>query len=161
MNTPYPTHIVAAAALVYNDNKILLVKSHYRGWEFPGGQVELGETPMEGAIREVSEESGINIKINHLVGIFSNTKSYYKGDIFIPTKVMFDFIGEYVSGELTTNDETSEVGWYTIDEAFNMIKTPAYVYRLKKILEYDGKVFCGAYSKRDDGGIDVGDGWYL
>ena len=39
-----PTHIVAAAGIVVNSNgEILLVKNNRRGWEFPGGQVEVGE----------------------------------------------------------------------------------------------------------------------
>lgn len=55
-----PTHIVAAGGIVINDNnEILLVNNPRKGWEFPGGIVETGETVPQGLIREIKEESGI------------------------------------------------------------------------------------------------------
>ena len=47
-----PKHIVSAATIVLNDQKILLIKGPRRGWEMPGGQVEEGESLMDAAIRE-------------------------------------------------------------------------------------------------------------
>ena len=70
----FPMHIVAAGALVTNERgEVLLVKNPYRGWEFPGGQIENGEDLIEGVTREVFEESGIIIKVDNLVGVYSNT----------------------------------------------------------------------------------------
>lgn len=52
-----PTHFVSVAGLVTNENKeILLIKSPWRGWEYPGGMVESGETLQEALIREIKEE---------------------------------------------------------------------------------------------------------
>ena len=52
-----PTHLVSVAALVTNEKgEILLVKSPLRGWEYPGGLIEPGETFQEALHREFREE---------------------------------------------------------------------------------------------------------
>ena len=61
-----PTVLVAAAALVDVDGRVLLAKrppgKQLAGmWEFPGGKVEAGETPEECLIRELHEELGITV----------------------------------------------------------------------------------------------------
>ncbi|WP_143807922.1 NUDIX hydrolase, partial [Oenococcus oeni] len=70
-----PTHIVAVGAVVLNeDQEILLVKTFFRGWEIPGGQVENGENLIDALKREVREESGIEIRVDKLIGVYSNIK---------------------------------------------------------------------------------------
>ena len=61
-------HFVSVAALVTNDQgQILLVNSPWRGWEYPGGLIEPGETFQEALHREVREESGVEIEITGFV----------------------------------------------------------------------------------------------
>ena len=70
----FPTHILATGAFVRNSNdEILLVKTYNRSWQIPGGQVENREDLVEAVIREVKEESGIDISVNTIVGMYSNT----------------------------------------------------------------------------------------
>jgi ADP-ribose pyrophosphatase YjhB (NUDIX family) len=52
--------------------RFLLVKGDRRGWEPPGGQVELGEDLAVALKREVREESGCEIEVGRLVGVYSN-----------------------------------------------------------------------------------------
>src|SRR5699024_11063673 len=98
-----PVHIVAAGGFVENaQGDILLVKIRRDGnWVFPGGQIEVGENLIDGVIREVKEESGIDVVVSHLVGVYSNTATYegHSGVKMVPTKVMFDFVFEPVGGE--------------------------------------------------------------
>ena len=63
----FPTHIVAVGGLISNsEGRVLLVKSPRRGWEFPGGQVEIGEDLISALKREVKEEAGVDIEVKQL-----------------------------------------------------------------------------------------------
>ena len=130
------THLVSVAALVTNDEgKILLVNSPWRGWEYPGGLIEPGETFEEALHREVREESGVEIEITGFVGICKNVGM----DI-----VNIDFTARYAGGELQTSEESTEVGWFTEEEAFRIITFPLTKKRLENMLSGDkcAHLFC-------------------
>ncbi|MGW2346762.1 NUDIX domain-containing protein [Streptomyces sp. NPDC001661] len=64
VQTPEPTaETVAAGVLLFDDeDRVLLVDPTYKpGWEFPGGVVEAGEAPARAGVREVAEETGIQL----------------------------------------------------------------------------------------------------
>ena len=131
-----PTHKVSVAAMVHDGNgKILLVNSPWRGWEYPGGLIEPGETFEEALRREVREESGVEIEITGFVGICKNVGK----DI-----VNIDFTARYVGGRLTTSEESTEVGWFTAEEAFAIITFPLTKKRLANMLSGDknAHLFC-------------------
>lgn len=129
-------HFVSCAALVTNDEgKILLVKSPWRGWEYPGGLIEPGETFQECLKREVREEAGVEIEILGFVGICKNVER----DI-----VNIDFTARYVSGELNPSEESTEVIWATEEEAFRLITFPLTKKRLQNMLaaRKEATLFC-------------------
>ena len=132
-------HIVAAGGFVTNSQgQVLLIKSpRYSDWEFPGGQVEEGETIPHALEREVFEETGIVVWVKSLVGIYSNTRK--------PSIVNMDFICEYVSGEPTTSMESTEVEWVDREEALSRVKREAIYRRLKNMLEFSGEITYRAY----------------
>lgn len=139
-----PVHIVAAGGIVENaQEEILLVKIRRNGhWVFPGGQVEVGENLIDGVVREVKEESGIDVSVSHLIGIYSNTATYegHSGVKTVPTKVMFDFVCEPIGGSLATSDETSDSRWVQKEKVLDMISAPALRTRYQAYLDYDGSV---------------------
>jgi len=147
----WPTHIVAAGGYVFDKNgNILIVKTHNRGWDCTGGQIEVGENIEEGVLREILEESGIRASVRCLVGVYSNVGQhlYYDGVTQVPTKVMFDFICDYIDGDLKTSNETSEVIWIPKNEVLNYVTAPASVFRFKNVIEFDGRVhYCSYITK--------------
>ena len=133
----WPRHVVAAGLLVRRDDQVLLVQTPRRGWEFPGGQIELGEGVIDGAIREVEEEANVVSRVDCLVGVYSNV-----GD----SRVLFDFLGTWISGDGAIGDETLAVIWTSMDQAMALVEHPLYNRRLSQMRDYDGRVLYQAYS---------------
>ncbi|MCE2472461.1 MAG: NUDIX hydrolase [Anaerolineae bacterium] len=135
-----PRHIVAASALIRNEQgEIALVRTERRGWELPGGQIELGESLTEGLQREVFEECGIQVELGRLLQVRSNLSSAI---------VIFCFQASYISGELRPSDETPEVRWASPATALELITAPILRYGLRDLLENDGPVIYHAYENR-------------
>lgn len=147
-----PVHIVAAGGFVENSKgEILLVKIRRDGaWVFPGGQVEVGENVIDGVVREIKEESGIDVEVSHLVGVFSNTATYegHSGVKIVPTKVMFDFVCKPIGGQLATSEETSDSRWVNKNEVLDFITTPALQTRYQAYLKFNGTVHYMDYVTR-------------
>ena len=70
------------AAIFDEHGRILCVRQNYgpRKWTLPGGKMEAGESPFDACLREVKEETGYNIEIDHLIGVYSTP---YKDDVVI------------------------------------------------------------------------------
>ena len=99
------------AVIILNEEKqVLLQKRSDVGlWGIPSGHIEIGETVSEAAIREVKEETNLDIKIKKLIGVYSDPNSqvfaYPNGKIvhFITTC----FLAEITGGELRCNSSES------------------------------------------------------
>jgi 8-oxo-dGTP diphosphatase len=111
------------------DDDFLLVKSR-RGWEFPGGYLEDEEAIKDAAIREVKEESGIDIELMNSLGV--------EQDIERSTCV-FLFKGRPISGELRGSNETEDAGYFSLKEVMNMMTIAHFRERVIRCLNEDEK----------------------
>lgn len=107
----------SCGAIVVDDGKVLLVKHNAGHWDFPKGHVEEGETEIETAIREVKEETNIDIKIekeNKYISEYSPKENVMKTVIY--------FIGKKVGGEDKPQiEEVSDVEWVDVNKAVERI----------------------------------------
>jgi ADP-ribose pyrophosphatase YjhB (NUDIX family) len=126
-----------------------MVKDPVRGWELPGGQVEVGETLTDAFIREIKEETGIDIEVGNLISVSSNIGIgiQYDGVSPIPTIVTFGFNAKAISGELTTSEETLEVKWVDKDQVLDLIDADFTKDRTRYMLNFDGKITYFIFSR--------------
>ena len=157
-NKKLQVHFVSAAGLVIKDDKVLLIRSAQRGWEFPGGVVEQGEDIITALKREIYEESGITASPRDFVGCYQrlSTKPGYGPleGITIPTTVGLTFICDYVDGTARASDECLEVGWFTPAEALGMVELTHLRQELEDMLEYNGTKHFSSFKRSDEGAIE-------
>ncbi|MEO5567964.1 MAG: NUDIX domain-containing protein [Gemmatimonadaceae bacterium] len=85
------------------------------GWEAVNGAIESGEALVEAVEREVAEEAGPGLAIEHLGAVDAWTYHY---DDLVPHMISIAFAAKYLSGEVVPGDDMAgcEVRWTTIDE---------------------------------------------
>jgi len=107
--------VVAVDIIILNNEKVVLVKrlnEPYKGyWALPGGFVEYGETVEQAAIREAKEETGLNVEILALVGVYSDPKRDPRGHV-----ISIAFLATTVGGELRAATDAKEVKAFSINE---------------------------------------------
>lgn len=111
---------VGVGAIVLHEGRVLLVK---RGqapalglWSVPGGLVDLGETTVEAARREVEEECGLKVRIAGLVGVLDRVTRDADGRVRYHW-VLVDYLAFLESNDaITAGSDAAEVRWVTIDE---------------------------------------------
>jgi mutator protein MutT len=107
----------AAAAVVFNnEGRILLhLRTDNAHWGLPGGSIETGETAEEAIVREVKEETGYDVAVVRLIGIYSDPKlttmTYPNGDVAAYVSLAFEC--KVLGGGPKLSDESSAVEWFS------------------------------------------------
>ncbi len=92
--------------------EMLLVRHSYGGrkWFLPGGGHRRAESPDETMVREMREETGLEVRVTGLVGVYFYTGAYKRDHIYI-------FVCEVIGGELQqVGGEIDDIGWFAPDE---------------------------------------------
>lgn len=123
VNASLVREVVGALAFHPDGKRILVVKAS-RGftkgmWNIPGGFVTYAEAPEDGMVREMKEETGLDIRLEKLLGVFTQrfgSPYFMRGHM-------------YLARALTTElelqkDEIAEAEWRTIDEARRLVLNP-------------------------------------
>ena len=110
-----PLVIVAAAALVRSDGRLLLAqrpmgKTMAGLWEFPGGKIESGESPQGALVRELREELGIGVSESDLEAFAFASHAYEKFHLLMPV-----FLSRKWEGEIEPR-EGQKLAWVSADE---------------------------------------------
>ncbi|MEM3566018.1 MAG: NUDIX hydrolase [Candidatus Bathyarchaeia archaeon] len=117
----YPNQpVVGVGAIIICDGKILLEKRKGepgRGkWSVPGGLVELGERAEDAVIREVKEETGLDVADPELIDVVDNIVRDENGEIKWHF-VIIDYFVRLKGGEMRAADDAAELRWVPLAEA--------------------------------------------
>jgi len=113
MSITVPHHqLTVVVGVIERDNKILLIRRndpehaqwHHR-WEFPGGKIELNETPVDALRREISEETGLIINSERLLGVYTHHWNTPKG---IQQTFILLYYCDASAGEIYLNDQEND-----------------------------------------------------
>jgi len=111
----YITPNVGADADIVNEKGeiLLMERADDSGWCLPCGWVEANERPVDTAVREAREETGLDIEVKQLVGIFTRKASLKNGP---HTMIAVVHLCEIIGGKLTLSPEGLALQYWSIDE---------------------------------------------
>ena len=102
---------VAAVVLASKDSKLVLVRlavePELGRWSFPSGYVDRGEAVEDAAVREVKEETGLDVRLRCLVGLYSSTANPI---------VLAVYAADVTGGSMRPGHDTQDVALYSPDE---------------------------------------------
>jgi mutator protein MutT len=138
-NAPAANSIAIAVSAFIQDeqDRILMIRRTDNDYyAIPGGQLELGETLTQAAVREVREETGIECEVTGLIGIYSNPNhviAYDDGEVRQEFSICFR--AKPLGGETWTSSESKEVHWVSVSKLQGLSIHPSIRLRLDHALE--------------------------
>jgi 8-oxo-dGTP diphosphatase len=120
---------IGAFAVIFDERDRVLL-SHRRDldlWNLPGGGIESGELPTEAAVRETKEETGLEVAVERLVGVYGKEGK----DEFV-----FTFACRVVGGQLSSTDEADESRYFYVN-AIPLNTSPKQIERIHDALDSD------------------------
>lgn len=112
----------SAAIFDATRQKLLLTRRTDNGrWCLPGGRMDAGENAAEACTREVLEETGLQVSIERLIGVYSNPNfiiEYADGERC--HSVALHFEATPIAGTLSISEETTEYGYFYLNQIASM-----------------------------------------
>lgn len=135
---PAPNSLVVGGCAVVPDpdGRILLQRRADNGeWALPGGGMDLGETLAACVVREVREETGFDVVVDRIVGIYSDPEhvfAYDNGEIRQQFSICLACA--LVGGALAVSAESTAVAFFTLDEIAGLGMHPSHRIRIRDYL---------------------------
>lgn len=138
-DAPKANSVVPSTTAIVTDDagRIVLVKRTDNDlWALPGGGMELGESIEETAVREVKEETGLDVTVTGLVGVYTNPLhviEYSDGEV--RQQFSLCFTTELVGGELAFDAESTDITWVDESHLSALSIHPSMMLRIQHHLE--------------------------
>ena len=147
LNAPKANSLVpSVTAIVPNERgELLLVhKTDNDLWALPGGGMDVGESMADTVVREVKEQTGIDVEVTGVVGIYTNPNhvmAYDDGEVRQQCSICFTT--RMLGGQLATSNETSEVEFVAPDRLESLNIHPSMRLRIDHYLEWRSTPYIG------------------
>ena len=144
---PSANSVVPSVVAVVQDDRgrvLLIHKTDNDLWAMPGGGHETGESITDTVVREVKEETGYDVEVVALTGVYTNPKhvmAYDDGEVRQQFSICFT--ARRVGGQARTSSESSEVRWVSIGDIDSLDMHPSMRLRLQHALEDHAHPFLG------------------
>ena len=115
--TGYQTPKIDTKAVIFKDNKILLVHENNNTWSLPGGWCDVLESVKSNTVKEVKEETGLDVNAIKVVAIQDRNK--HNKPIYAYGVCKVFILCDVISGEFEKNIETTEIKYFSQDEIPN------------------------------------------
>jgi len=123
--------VVGVGGVVISEDRALLIRrgsEPLRGeWSIPGGRLELGETIAQGVVRELLEETGLEVRLLGLIEVFERI---FREDSAPPSSapqyhfVILDYLCEVIGGEPRPGSDVTDLAWAREEELPRFGLTP-------------------------------------
>jgi 8-oxo-dGTP pyrophosphatase MutT (NUDIX family) len=116
---------VSVKGVVVRDGRVLLLRNDRQEWELPGGRLELGETPPQCVVREITEETGWTVEAGPILDAWMYFIEQVERNVFVVT------YGCHLSGaqddaEPVLSFEHQQIGLFTEDEVAELVMPQGY-----------------------------------
>lgn len=130
-------HPAAAVALISNNRLLMLKRFDSGNWTMPGGTMEFGESLKDCAIREVLEETGLNVEICDIIGIYTDPQivvEYSDGEVRQEFSTLY--YGTVKNGAEHIDDESTEYKWVALAELPNIPMADSQKIRVNDVIRF-------------------------
>ncbi|MEV4535390.1 NUDIX domain-containing protein [Asanoa sp. NPDC049518] len=139
--------VPSANVVVVNDagDLLLIRRSDNENWALPGGAMDLGESLPDTAVRETLEETGVQVEITGLVGIYTDPRHVllYTSNGEVRQECSIVFAARAIGGTPTPSAESTEVRWTTPSVAASLPMDRSMRMRIDQFLNSPGSVHIG------------------
>lgn len=128
----------ASAVAIINGNKILMLKRKDNSkWTMPGGTLEMNESMVECAVREVKEELGLNITIKDIIGTYTDPDiriEYSDGEVRREFTIVY--YGTSSNADIVMDQESSAYAWIELDDIDNYPMADSQRRRIEDVIKF-------------------------
>ncbi|MGO9351297.1 MAG: NUDIX hydrolase [Mycobacterium sp.] len=146
-DAPAANSVVPSTTAVVTDehDRIVLIRRRDNDlWALPGGGMELGESIVDTAVREVREETGLDVEVTGLIGVYTNPRhvmAYTDGEV--RQQFSLCFTTRLLGGDLLADSESTDIAWTPSQDIPSLNMHPSMRLRIQHYLEHRDTPYLG------------------